>query len=125
MSSHPDQTSVQRKIENADDYSRNGQNGCGDVGIDELVHIVEQKSSLVRLDASLSFEPVLEHSQRTRPRKQFRKNSPQKGNDMQPAKGRARTSQQSSEDHPHNEQRMQQEDGNCERRIETRSCRHS
>jgi hypothetical protein len=78
MSSHPDQTSVQRKIENAYDYSRNGQNGCGDVGIDKLVHIVEQKSSLVRLHTRLGFEPVLKHSQRTRPGEQFGKNAPDK-----------------------------------------------
>ena len=82
---------------------------------------------MVRLDSSLGFKPVLYHSQRTRPRKQFRKDSPDKRSDMQPAKNRARACQQRTEDHPQNEQRMQEEDGNSECRIETRSknrCMH-
>ena len=46
---------------------------------------------------------------------------------MQPAKSRARACQQSTEDHPQNEQRMQEEDGNSECKIQprgTNGCRH-
>jgi len=40
---------------------------------------------------------------------------------MQPAKHRASARQQSAEDHPQNEQPVQEEDGSRERRIEIRS----
>jgi hypothetical protein len=43
---------------------------------------------------------------------------------MQPAKNRARARQQNTEDYPQDEQRMQEEDGNRECRIETRSGLH-
>src|ERR1039458_5817342 len=82
---------------------------------------MEQEPTLVRLDSGLAFEPVLQQRQRTRPREQFRKDSPDKRTDMQPAKNRARARQQSSEDHPQDEQRMQEEDGNREYRIEIQS----
>src|SRR5436189_4386819 len=88
---------------------------------------MEQEPILVRLDSSFGFKPVLQQSQRTRPRKQFRKDSPDKRPDMQPAKNRVRARQQSTEDYPQNEQRMQDEDGNRECRIEIRSedgCMH-
>jgi len=53
---------VQRNIENADEDAGNRQNGWGDVGIDQLVQVMEQKATLVRLQAGLGFEPVLQHS---------------------------------------------------------------
>jgi hypothetical protein len=46
---------------------------------------------------------------------------------MQPPENRARACQQSTEDYPQDEQRMQEKDGNSERRIETRGkngCMH-
>ena len=52
--SHPHQPSVQREIENTDEYACNRENGWGDIGIDQLVQIVEQEASLVRLDPRLS-----------------------------------------------------------------------
>ena len=124
-SSHPDPTYVQRKIENAYDYSRNGQNGCGNVGVHKLVQVMEQKPSLVRLDARLGFEPVLKHSQRTRPGEQFGKNAPDKRGDVQPAKRGARARHKGAEDYPHNEQRRQKEDENGKRRIDGRGRKHS
>lgn len=80
---------VKCKIENADKHAGNRQNGYRDVGIDKLVEVMEQKASLVRLDPCLGFEPVLKQSQRTRPQKQFRKDSPDERSDMQLAKNRA------------------------------------
>ena len=79
---------------------------------------MEDEPALVRLDSGVSFEPVLQQSQRTWPRKQFRKDSPHKRTDMQPAKNRARACQQSTENDPQNEQRMQEENRNREREIE-------
>jgi hypothetical protein len=73
----PHPPSVQRKIESADKYTGNRQNGHGDVGINKHVQVMEQKPSLVRLDTSLAFEPVLKQRQRAWPRKQLRKNSPE------------------------------------------------
>lgn len=105
---------VECKIEKADKYTNDRQNHCRYVRIDELVQVVEQKAALVRRDARRGFEPVLKHSQRTRPRKQFRKNSPEQRSDMQPAKNGAGTCQQSSEDDPQYERRMYDEDADCQ-----------
>jgi len=55
----PHLPSIERKIQNADEYACRRQNGCGDVGIDQLVQVVEQKPTLVRLDSGFAFEPVL------------------------------------------------------------------
>ena len=75
---------------------------------------MEQEPALLRLNSGVAFEPVLQQSQRTRPRKQFRKDSPHKRSDMQPAKNRARACQQGAENDPQNEQRMQEENRNRE-----------
>jgi len=56
----PQLPSVQGKIKSANEDARNTQNGCGDIGIDKLIHIVKQKPALIGLDASLGFEPVLQ-----------------------------------------------------------------
>jgi hypothetical protein len=53
---------IEQEIQNADDYACNRQNGCRDVGIDQLAQVMEQKTSLIRLNASLGIEPVLKHS---------------------------------------------------------------
>jgi len=53
--------SVECKIENAHQYASSRQNGCGDVGIDQLIHVMEQKPALVGLDASLGFKLIFEH----------------------------------------------------------------
>jgi len=39
---------------------------------------MEQEPTLVWLNSGFAFKPVLQQSQRTRPRKQFRKDSPNK-----------------------------------------------
>ena len=88
---------------------------------------MEQKPTLIWLDASLAFEPVFQQCQGTRSEKHFGKGSPDKRSDMQPAKNRARACQQSTENHPQNEQRMEEEDRSRECRIEIRSknsCMH-
>jgi hypothetical protein len=86
----PHLTAIEHKVQSADDYSSNRQYCCRDVRIDQLIQVMEQETTLVRLDASPGFKPVLKHSQRTRPRKQFGKNPPDKRNDMQAAKNRPR-----------------------------------
>src|SRR5580692_226101 len=93
--------SIEYEVEGANDHARHCQGGCRDVRIDQLVEIVEQETSLVGLDARLLFPPVLEKSQGTGPRQQLRDNSPDQRNDMQPAKNRTRSREQSPEDHPH------------------------
>jgi hypothetical protein len=72
---------------------------------------VEQEPALVRLDSGAAFDPVLQQRQRTRPRKQFRKDSPEKRSDVQPPENRVGARQPSADNHPQNEQRMQEEDG--------------
>jgi hypothetical protein len=71
---------------------------------------MEQKSAVVWLDSSFGFKPVLEQSQVTRPRQQLGENSPNQRNHMEPAKNRAGSCEQGAEDHPQDEQRMQDED---------------
>jgi hypothetical protein len=82
---------------------------------------MEQESALVRLHSGLVLEPVLEQSQRTRPRKQLRENSPDEGDNMQPAKKRTRSCEQSTEDYPQNEQGMKEENNNRESGIKATS----
>ena len=60
--SDPHLAPVQCEVENAGEYAGNRESGCGDIGVDQLVQVMEQKAALVRLHASLGFEPVLEHS---------------------------------------------------------------
>ena len=79
---------------------------------------MEQEPTLVWLDSGFAFEPVLQDGQRTRPRKQLRKNPPDKRSDMQPAENRTCARQQCTEDYPQDEQRMQNEHGSRECRIE-------
>ena len=55
----PHPTSIHRKVQNADEHACNRQSGRGDIGIDQLVQVMEQESALVRLHAGLGFEPVL------------------------------------------------------------------
>src|SRR5260370_40672985 len=116
----PHLSSVKRQVCDANDYPGDGEQVGGNVGIHKLVHITEQESALARLDSCAAFEPIFQQSQRTRPRKHFGKDSPQKRSDMQPAKERARPRQKGAENHPQNEQRMQEENGSRERIIETR-----
>jgi hypothetical protein len=117
----PDLSSVKREICDANDYPGDGENVGGNVGIHKLVQIVEEESALVRLDSAVGFEPIFQQSQWTRPRKHFGKDSPEKRSDVQPPKNRAGARQQSTENHPQNEKRVEEENGDRECRIETRS----
>jgi len=117
----PHLSSVKRQICDANDYPGDGEQVGGNVGIHKLVQIVEQESAQVRLESSAAFEPIFQQRQWTRPRKNFRKDSPDKRCDVQPAKNRPRARQKGTENHPQNEQRMQEEDGGRECRVEIRS----
>ena len=116
----PHLSTIERQICEADNYCRSGEDVDGDIGIHKLVQIVKQEPALVWLDTSVPFEPIFQQRQWTRPRKNFRKDSPDKRCDVQPSKNRARARQKGAENHPQNEQRMQEEDGDRECRIEIR-----
>jgi hypothetical protein len=60
--SDPHLPAIERKIQEANEYACNRQDSGGDVGIDKLVQVMEQKATLVWLDASFAFEPVLKFS---------------------------------------------------------------
>ncbi len=62
VSSDPDLPAIEGKIQSADDHACNRQDCWRDVRIDERIQVVEQKPTLVWLNASLAFEPVLEQS---------------------------------------------------------------
>ncbi len=81
---------------------------------------MKQESALVWLDTGAAFEPIFQQSQWTRPRKNFGKDSPEKRSDVKPAKDRAGARQKGTENHPQNEQRMQEENGSRECRVEIR-----
>ena len=117
----PHLSTIERQICDADNYPRTGEDVDGDIGIYKLVQIVEQEPALVWLDTGAAFEPIFQQSQWTRPRKHFGKDSPDKRSDVQPPKNRAGARQQSTENHPQNEQRMDEENGGRECRIETGS----
>jgi hypothetical protein len=68
---------VKSQVHAADDHSRQGQRGSRNVGVDQLVEVMQQEPALVGLDAGLAFEPVLRESQRTGPRKEFDQDSPE------------------------------------------------
>src|SRR5438445_10021238 len=67
---------IERKVQSADDHPRHRKHGCRHIRIDQAVEVMEQKPALVWFDSRLRFKPILQHSQRTGPRKQFRKNAP-------------------------------------------------
>ena len=67
----------------------NREDGRRDIRIDQLIEVMEKEPTLVRLDSGLGFKPVLQHGQRTRPRKQLRKYPPEERSHMQPAKNRS------------------------------------
>src|SRR5437660_2873861 len=75
-SSAPELPTMGRKVQSADDHSRHREHGCRHIRIDQAVEVMEQKPALVWFDSRLRFKPILQHSQRTGPRKQFRKNAP-------------------------------------------------
>lgn len=89
VSSDPNLPAIEGEIQSADDYPYNREDDCGDVRINQLVQEMEQEPILVRLASGLGFKPVLQHSQRTRPRKQLRKYPPDERSHMQPAKNRS------------------------------------
>ena len=117
----PRLSTIERQICEADNYRHSGEGVGGDIGVNKLVQIVKQESTLVRLDSGEGFEPIFQQSQWTRPRKHFGKDSPEKRSDVQPPKNREGARQQSTENHPQNEKRVEEENGDRECRIETRS----
>ena len=118
---NPHLSSIESQICNANDYRGDGEHVGGDIGIYNLVQIVEQEPALIWLDTGAAFEPIFQQSQWTRPRKHFGKDSPEKRSDVQPPKNRAGARQQGTENHPQNEKRVEEENGDRECRIETRS----
>jgi len=78
VSSDPNLSAIEVKIQGADDYPCDREDGCRDVRINQLIQGMEQEPVLVRLGSGLGFKPVLWHRQRTRPRKQFRKYPPRR-----------------------------------------------
>lgn len=80
--SDPHPPPIERKIQKANEHVCDCQNGCRDVGIDQPVQIVKQEPTLIGLDSGFPFEPVLEQSQGTWPRKQFSEDSPDERHDM-------------------------------------------
>ena len=56
---HP---SIERKIQTADENSCNRQHCRRDVRIHQLIQVMEQETSLVRLDASPDLKPVFQQS---------------------------------------------------------------
>ena len=81
MSGDPDSPAVEGKIQSADDPPCNREDGRRDVRTDQLIEGMEKEPTLVRLDSGLGFKPVLQHGQRTWPREQFRKGSPNERSD--------------------------------------------
>jgi hypothetical protein len=67
---------VKGQVDAADDHSRHRQSRIGNVRVDQLVQVMQQEPALVGLDASLAFQPVLQESQRTGPRKEFDQECP-------------------------------------------------
>ena len=85
---------------------------------------MKQKASRIRCDARLLLQPVLEERQRTRPGQEFRENSPDQGNDMQPTQNGTRSREQNAEDHPDNEQCMHEEDNYRNSRLDVSGHMH-
>jgi len=65
----PELPSIKGKIQTADKLTRDGQNRRRDIGIDQLIEVMEQEPALVGLDAGSGFEQVLKQRQRARQKK--------------------------------------------------------
>ena len=74
--SDPGLPAVECKVQSADQHASDGENGGRDVGIYQLVEVVEQKPTLIWFDARFGFQPVLQEIQRTWPEKEFGEDTP-------------------------------------------------
>ena len=54
-----DLLAVEGKIENANDYPSQREDGCRGVRIDQLMHVVEQEPALVWLNSGFAFQSVI------------------------------------------------------------------
>lgn len=55
----PHLPAIERKVQSADEHPCNRQDCCGHVRIDQLVQIMEQEPTLIWVNSSLGFKPVL------------------------------------------------------------------
>src|SRR5712692_5444003 len=55
----PHLPAIERKVQSADEHPCNRQGCCRNVRVDQLIQIMEQEPTPVRLNSSLGFQPVL------------------------------------------------------------------
>src|SRR5215831_13890046 len=79
---------------------------------------MQQKSTLVRLDPSLAFEPVFQDCQGASPWHELNENAPEQGADVNPAQHRASPGEERACRHPQDEERVNQERGGCQDRVD-------
>jgi len=114
----PQQSSVERQIQKANNDSRNYESGCRNVGIDQLIEIVEQEPALLRFDSGSPFECIFEQRQWTRPGKNFRENPPDQRNDVQTPEKRTRARHPRAENNPKNKESVHHKHQSSEHGIE-------
>ena len=88
---------------------------------------MEQESALIRLDSGPLFQPIFQQGQRTRPRKKFRKDSPEETSNVQTPEKRTGARQESTQDNPYDEECVDEKYKRCEQGIEATNhdnCRH-
>jgi hypothetical protein len=56
----PDSPAIEHKVEDANDHSSHREHCRRNIGIDQLIHIVEQEASVVRIDTGFLFQRILE-----------------------------------------------------------------
>src|SRR5215472_2322122 len=79
LSVFPESSHVNGEIEYANSYARHREQRVRNIRIDQRIHIMQQKSTLVRLDSTPAFEPVFQGCQRAVPRHDLGENTPEQG----------------------------------------------
>src|SRR5260370_38303335 len=102
MSAAPDPhlSTIERQIQEADNYSHGSENVGRNIGVNKLVQIVEQEPALERLYSGPALEPSFTQSQGGRPRAKFSNNPPDKRNKVQQPEEPPRASQEGAQAHP-------------------------
>lgn len=75
---------------------------------------MQQKTTVIRIDPRPALQPVFHGRQGTGPREQLYENSPDQASNVQTAEPGSRVRDQDAEEHPQDEQQMQNQDAGCQ-----------
>ena len=118
MLSAPFSPCINSKIQRTDSDAGDGERGRGNVGVNQRVEVMKQKSALVRLNAGPAFKPVFEACQRAAAGKNFDKDAPEQRSNMQPLERRARSRKDGAGGYPKHKEGVHQQYASGQRKVD-------